>query len=114
MDKFDEDIKKGGMGEHTVWNLLTDTEQNPNIRIVYELSTSGNIGCFEKTKAHIIAYYIPGNHQVHMISVKRLREYVSNAPLNKIHMGDNATGYLLPIEDLKKNKVIIKTFEGVM
>lgn len=150
-------MKEGGMGEHTVWNLLTDNEINPNIRfvfdvrkdknyqamdidflvektdrqifplevktdmqahttgnIVYERSTSGHIGCFEKTQAHYIAYYIPGSQEVHMIRVKKLREYVDKTPLNEVRMGDNATGYLLSIEDLKKNKVIVKTYEGVM
>ena len=154
---FEDSLKEGGVGEHTVWNLLTDNEKNPDIRfvfdvrkdknyqkmdidflventnrqvipfevktdmqahetgnIVYELTTSGNVGCFVKTLAHVIAYYVPGNKQVHMIRVKKLREYVNKANLNEVRMGDNATGYLLPIEDLKNKGVIEKTFEGVM
>ena len=154
---FEDSLKEGGMGEHTVWNLLTDSEKNPKIRfvfdvrkdknyqakdidflventnrqitpfevktdmqahktgnIVYEKTTSNHVGCFEKTQAHIIAYYIPGNQQVHMIRVSALRKYVQESKLSEVRMGDNATGYLLPIEDLKNNGVILKTFEGVM
>lgn len=48
-----------------------------------------------------------------MIDVKLLREYVKNANLEEIPMGDNATGYLIDIDKLMDSKVIYKKYENV-
>ena len=94
--------------------VKTDYQAQETGNIVYELTTSGNIGCFEKTQAWYVAYFVPKKQEVHMIYVKRLRDFIKNHNLNVIRMGDYATGYLLPIEELKKNGVIVKTYEDVV
>ena len=79
-----------------------------------DVTTSGHMGCFEKTEAKYIAYYIPKSEEVHLIDVKKLRTYIHSIQPEPKNMGDNAMGFLLPIEDLKKNKVIVTTYEGVI
>jgi len=100
--------------QFTSIEVKTDFKAHETGNIVYEVSTSNNIGCFEKTQAQFIAYFIPESRQVHMISVSALRRYIDQVHPKEIRMGDNATGYLLPIEDLIKSKVIKITYEGVM
>lgn len=94
--------------------VKTDFMAHKTGNLAYELTTSGHIGCFEKTKARYIAYIVPKAQKVYWISVEALREYVRSHDLNEIKMGDNATGYLIPLEDLVNSKVVIKVYEGVM
>lgn len=94
--------------------VKTDFKAHETGNLVYELSTSGNIGCFEKTEAKFIFYYIPANKTVHMIDVIALRTYIHKVRPEERKMGDNATGFLIPIQDLTKAKVIKKTIKGVM
>lgn len=94
--------------------VKTDFKAHETGNVVYEVTTSGNIGCFEKTKARWIAYFIPKKRVVHLIDVAALRTYIHDIQPEKRKMGDNATGFLLPIADLEKAKVIFKTYEGVI
>ena len=98
---------------HSV-EVKTDYKAHETGNIVYEVTTSGNVGCFEKTKAKYIAYFIPHSETVHMIDVERFRKYIHSLNRQPKDMGDNASGYLIPIEDLKKHKIIIYTYEGVV
>lgn len=150
---FDESIRYGEYGEHTIWNMLINTENVRSVvdvrkdenfqaqdidflvennkrqftpvevktdfkahetgNLVYELSTSGNIGCFEKTKARYIYYFVPKARVVYMIDVIQLRNYVHQAGLEEVKMGDYATGYLVPIADLEKANVIKQTRKDI-
>ena len=100
--------------QFTSVEVKTDFKAHETGNIVYELTTSGNVGCFEKTQADYIAYFVPKTKQVHMINVKALRWYIEQVKPSEIRMGDNATGYLIPIANLIKAKVINHTYEGVM
>lgn len=100
--------------QFTSVEVKTDFKAHETGNIVYEVTTSGHMGCFEKTEAKYIAYYIPKSEEVHLIDVKKLRSYIHSIQPEPKNMGDNAMGFLLPIEDLKKNKVIVTTYEGVI
>ena len=150
---FDDSIRYGEYGEHTIWNMLVNTEKVRSVvdvrqdkhfqeqdidflvenmkrqftpievktdfkahetgNLVYELSTSGNIGCFEKTKARYIYYFVPKARVVYVIDVLQLRNYVHQTGLEEVKMGDYATGYLVPIADLEKANVIKQTRKDV-
>ena len=111
IDFLVEDINR----QFTSIEVKTDFKAHETGNLVYELSTSNNVGCFDKTQAKYIVYFIPKAKEAHVISVKALRDYVYNkAHPEEKKMGDNATGFLLPIAELKKHGVIEKTFEGVM
>lgn len=100
--------------QFTPIEVKTDYKAHETGNIVYEASTSGHIGCFEKTKAKYIYYYIPGAKKVHVINVKDFRTYLHETRPEEKKMGDNATGFLIPIKDLIDAKVIKHTYEGVM
>ena len=100
--------------QFTSIEVKTDFKAHETGNLVYELSTSSNIGCFEKTQAEYIMYYIPAEKVVHMIDVVGLRTYIHKVRPVERKMGDNAMGFLLPIRDLIKAKVIKYTYEGVM
>lgn len=110
IDFLVEDHKR----QFTPFEVKTDFKAHETGNLVYELSTSNNIGCFEKTKAKFIAYFIPKSREAHIINVKELRTYIHKIRPEEIQMGDSATGFLIPIEDLKNNGVIKHTYEGVM
>lgn len=110
IDFLIEDVRR----QFTPIEVKTDYKANETGNIAYELTTSGNMGCFEKTKAKYIMYYIPGNETAHMIDVIKLRTYIHEKRPDEIRMGDRASGFLLPIDDLKVAGVIKKTYEGVV
>ena len=99
--------------QFTAVEVKTDFKAHETGNLVYELSTSGNVGCFEKTKAKFIFYYIPRLRVVYVLSVSLLRKYVNERDLEAVKMGDYATGYLIPITDLEKTGVIKRTYKGV-
>lgn len=100
--------------QFTAIEVKTDFKAHETGNIIYELSTSGHVGCFEKTKAKYVYYYIPASKVVYMIDVIALRTYIHKVRPEERKMGDNATGFLLPIRDLINAKVIKYTYEGVM
>lgn len=100
--------------QFTSIEVKTDFVAHKTGNIVYEVQTGRNVGCFEKTQAKYIMYYVPENREAHMINVVALRSYLQERRPEEKKMGDNATGFLLPIAELKDNGVIKRTYEGVM
>ena len=99
--------------QFTAIEVKTDFKAHETGNLVYELSTSRHIGCFEKTEAKYVMYYIPASKVVHMIDVVALRTYIHQTRPNEVRMGDNATGFLIPLKDLIKARVIKRTYKGV-
>ena len=99
--------------QFTPIEVKTDFKAHETGNIVYEISTSGHLGCFEKTKAAYIYYYIPASKIVYMIDVVALRTYIHQLRPEEKKMGDNATGFLLSIKDLLNAKVIKYTYKNV-
>lgn len=110
IDFLIEDTKR----QFTPIEVKTDYVAHKSGKIAYELTTSGNIGCFEKTKARYIVYFIPESETAHVINVIRLRTYIQNERPTEVQMGDAATGFLLPIDKLIQEKVITHTYKGVV
>lgn len=100
--------------QFTSVEVKTDYKAHETGNIVYEVTTSGNMGCFEKTQADYIAYFVPKSKKVYMIHVISLRTYLHKLMPEPVKMGDNATGFLIKIKDLIDNKVIKGIYEGVM
>ena len=88
-------------------DFLTHRTKN----IVYEKISSRHAntkGCFEKTKSHYILYYIDYFQTFLVLDTKMLQYYVQTQPvqaLKEVCMGDNAKGFLLPM-----NSVIHQNF----
>lgn len=109
IDFLVEDFKR----QFTPFEVKTDYKAHETGNVVYEMSTSGHLGCFTKTEAKYIMYYVPESREVYQIDVKAMRTYLYKVRPEERKMGDNATGFLLPIKELKENGVIVRTFEGV-
>ena len=79
--------------------------------IFYELTTSGNIGCFEKTKADVIYYYDVVQRILYQLDIKKLKKYISERKIRfnfKNQGGDNATGYTIKVDDLINADILKK------
>lgn len=97
-------------GEPLKIEVKTDMQAHKTGNIAYEYISSANLnstGCFEKTKADYIFYYLFHTGQLYLIRTDSLRSYVDDnkEDLRLIRMGDDARGYLLPIEKLIKANV---------
>ena len=99
--------------QFTSIEVKTDFQAHTTGNIAYELSSCGNLGCFEKTQAQYIFYYVPADKKVYMIDVVAMRTYIHKVRPEERRMGDNATGFLIPIKDLIKARVIKKVYEDV-
>lgn len=86
--------------------VKTDFKAHETGNIAYELKTSGNAGCFYKTAANWVLYYVPYAKVVYWIDVRRMREHIQARSYSVVRMGDYAEGYLIPIDDLVSDKVI--------
>lgn len=109
IDFLVEDINR----QITFVEVKTDYQAQDSGNIVYEVSTSGNKGCFEKTEAKYVIYFIPKTQVAYFIDVPKLRNYVKSTNHRLVSMGDYAKGYLLPIHELSKEKVIVDSFYNV-
>lgn len=92
--------------------VKSDTMAHRTGNIAYEVLSNKHYntkGCFEKTRARYIYYYLTKTKQLYQIDVKKLRNHVKNYYANKrklIPMGDNALGYLIKINELLENNVM--------
>ena len=92
--------------------VKSDTMAHRTGNIAYEVLSNKHYntkGCFEKTRARYIYYYLTKTKQLYQIDVKKLRLYVEVNYKNKkklIAMGDNALGYLIKIKELLTNNVM--------
>ena len=90
--------------------IKTDKIAYYSRNIVYESVSNKKYntkGCFKKTKADIIIYYIPQAKCFYLINVYKLKKYV-NKHKDKLtikYMGDNAIGYIIPIRLINKYNI---------
>ena len=85
--------------------VKTDRMAHRTGNLPYEVISNhkiNSVGCFEKTLATHIFFYLSVTKQLYVLDVVKLREYVKDneARLKLINMGDNARGYLLKIVEL--------------
>lgn len=86
--------------------VKSDTMAHRTKNIAYEVLSNKHYntkGCFEKTRARYIYYYLTKTKQLYQIDVIKLRSHVKNNYKNNkklIPMGDNALGYLIKINEL--------------
>lgn len=92
------------------YEVKTDTQAHRTGNIVYEKTTSGNVGCLEKSHADFILYYLSESDEMYIFELSKLKSYISenSERLRFVPMGDAATGYLVKIEELCKEKVLKK------
>lgn len=96
--------------------IKTDYQAHETGNIAYEMTTSGNIGCLEKTEADYVVFFIPEQNIAYNSDTNVLRQYVhDNCHKWELKpMGDNSEGYLISIGELLYKKIITNTFKEVM
>lgn len=93
--------------------VKTDRLADKTGNMVYEIWSDRRIyakGCFEKTEADYIFYYLINSRTLYIFNTKELREWVLKHTnnLKQINMGDNAFGYVIKLNDLKDISTKIK------
>lgn len=88
------------------YEVKTDRQAHETGNLVYERTTSGHIGCLEKTEADYICYYLSENGRLYGFWTEDMRRYIERRHPRTFKMGDNATGYLLNIEWLLRERII--------
>ena len=112
--EFDVDfVIETTKGKYIPIEVKTDTQAHRTGNIAYEVHSSKTYqtkGCFEKTKAKYIYYYLVATEELFRIDVKRLRMHVERfyKGTRLISMGDDADGYLIKISELQTHKVAKK------
>ena len=105
--QFDIDF----LWQDTEYNIFkievkTDTLADKTGNMVYEIwsdKRTHSKGCFEKTEADYIFYYLINTRMLYIFNTKELREWVSEHidNLKQTDMGDSAFGYVIRLGDLK-------------
>lgn len=93
--------------------VKTDRLADKTGNMIYEIWSDRRIyakGCFEKTEADYIFYYLINNRTLYVFNTKELREWVLRHTnnLKQTDMGDNAFGYVIRLNDLKDISTKIK------
>lgn len=85
--------------------VKTDFKAHETGNIFFETDSNGNVGCLERTTADYIYYYIYHSKKLYVIITKRLKQLIESGRFYKVKGGENAEGYLIPIERLIELKV---------
>ena len=86
--------------------VKTDRMADKTGNMVYEIYSDRRTcsqGCFEKTQADYILYYLINTKVLYIFDTQELREWVHKHKneLWQTCMGDFALGYIIPLNDLK-------------
>ena len=93
--------------------VKTDRLADKTGNMVYEIwsdKRTHSKGCFEKTEADYIFYFLINTRMLYIFNTKELREWVLTHidNLKQTDMGDNAFGYVIRLSDLKDISTKIK------
>jgi hypothetical protein len=98
-------------GEIRKIEVKTDTMAHRTGNLAYEHTSNkyyNTIGCFEKTRADYMFYYLSEVDEIYIINMNKLRNYVhtNKTRFREVNMGDNALGYLIKIAELKRMNIM--------
>lgn len=93
--------------------VKTDRIADKTGNMVYEVYSDKRfytLGCFEKTEADYIFYYLINTNILYIFYTQELREWVLEHQhnLKLVEMGDFALGYIIKLNDLKDISIKIK------
>ena len=97
--------------------VKTDRMADKTGNMVYEVYSDKRTytqGCFEKTEADYIFYYLINTNILYIFNTQELREWVyeNKDNLKLVDMGDFALGYVIPLNKLKDTSIKIKLTKG--
>ena len=93
--------------------VKTDRLADKTGNMVYEIYSDKRfytLGCFEKTEADYIFYYLINTNILYIFDTQELREWILEHQhnLKLVDMGDFALGYIIRLNDLKDISIKIK------
>lgn len=93
--------------------VKTDTLADKTGNMVYEIWSDKRfytLGCFEKTEADYIFYYLINTNILYIFNTQKLRKWVLEHQhnLKLMDMGDFALGYIIKLNDLKDISVKVR------
>lgn len=95
--------------------VKTDRIADKTHNMVYEVTSNkytSSLGCFEKTEADFLFYYIINAKMLYIFYMSQLREWVNENKQNLklIEIGDCALGYLIKLKDVEhiSAKILLK------
>ena len=94
--------------QYTWLEVKTDYKTYETGNVIYELTTNGNPGCLEKTRASVIAFYVPQSGNIYLCKTDALRRCVRNNDYPLKEMGQCSKGYIVPLGDLERFGVVIR------
>ena len=110
---WDVDFLVKDVKEQITWiEVKTDYKTFHTGNIVYEYQTSGNIGCYEKTKADYIAYYVPQSGNIYILKTEELRRLVRTHDYKLMKVSNDTTGYLISLGDLERYGVVKGVYQA--
>lgn len=95
-------------GHIAKYEVKTDRRAHETGNLVWEQTTSGNIGCLAKTESDFVMYYIEGNGRLYCFDTNKMRAFVKRKNQRLVSMGDNAEGYLLNINELIRARMLTR------
>lgn len=111
-DKWFQQFDIDFLWQDTEYNIFkievkTDTLADKTGNMVYEIWSDKRTyskGCFEKTEADYIFYYLINTKVLYIFNTQELRTWVNKHEneLWQTCMGDFAIGYVIPLNDLKE------------
>jgi hypothetical protein len=111
--QFDIDFIQVTKDEINKIEVKTDRIADRTGNMVYEIYSDKRfytLGCFEKTEADYIFYYLINTNILYIFDTQELREWVLEHQhnLKLVDMGDFALGYIIKLNDLKDISIKIK------
>lgn len=111
--QFDIDFIQVTNDEINKIEVKTDRIADKTGNMVYEVYSDKRfytLGCFEKTEADYIFYYLINTNILYIFDTQELREWVLEHQhnLKLVEMGDFALGYIIKLNDLKDISIKIK------
>lgn len=111
--QFDIDFLQITNDEINKIEVKTDRIADKTGNMVYEVYSDKRfytLGCFEKTEADYIFYYLINTNILYIFYTQELREWVLEHQhnLKLVEMGDFALGYIIKLNDLKDISIKIK------
>lgn len=98
-------ILNKGNGDVIMVEVKTDRKISDTGNLVFETLSNGNPGCLQRSAADAICYVDAVYGVMYYINLQKLKILIGNMHYKEVHMGDNAVGYLIPVDDVIKYNV---------
>lgn len=92
-------------GQIIKYEVKTDSMAHKTGNIPYEIKSNNNKGCLDRSEADIVAFYLSATKQIYFVKLSEWKCFNLRKHYKPIKMGDNAEGFLVPINDLIENKI---------